>query len=224
MKECSKSIMRRMHEPNFSNRYFVGKGLDIGGGPDPLGLYLELFPRMQGVKIWDKTDGNAETLDTIENCIFDFVHSSHCLEHLDDPSQALQNWFRVLKPDGYLVIMVPDEDMYEQGEFPSTWNGDHKFTFTISKKNSWSPKSINILDLLETLDENHEIIKIQKLDASYRYNIPRFDQSLTPIGECGIEIIIRKRPEKEVEDGGRMPPIGIVSKIEEFLLTGFKAG
>lgn len=222
MKECSKSIMRRMHEPNFSNRYFVGKGLDIGGGPDPLGLYLELFPRMQGVKIWDKTDGNAETLDTIESCIFDFVHSSHCLEHLDDPSQALQNWFRVLKPDGYLVIMVPDEDMYEQGEFPSTWNGDHKFTFTISKKNSWSPKSINILDLLETLDENHEIIKIQKLDASYRYNIPRFDQSLTPIGECGIEIIIRKRPEKEVEDGGRMPPIGIVSKIEEFLLTGFK--
>jgi len=224
LKECSKSIMRRMHEPNFSNRYFVGKGLDIGGGPDPLGLYLELFPRMQGVKIWDKTDGNAETLDTIKNCIFDFVHSSHCLEHLDDPSQALQNWFRVLKPDGYLVIMVPDEDMYEQGEFPSTWNGDHKFTFTISKKNSWSPKSINILDLLETLDENHEIIKIQKLDASYRYNIPRFDQSLTPIGECGIEIIIRKRPEKEVEDGGRMPPIGIVSKIEEFLLTGFKAG
>jgi len=224
LKECSKSIMRRMHEPNFSNRYFVGKGLDIGGGPDPLGLYLELFPRMQGVKIWDKTDGNAETLDTIESCIFDFVHSSHCLEHLDDPSQALQNWFRVLKPDGYLVIMVPDEDMYEQGEFPSTWNGDHKFTFTISKKNSWSPKSINILDLLETLDENHEIIKIQKLDASYRYNIPRFDQSLTPIGECGIEIIIRKRPEKEVEDGGRMPPIGIVSKIEEFLLTGFKAG
>jgi SAM-dependent methyltransferase len=224
LKECSKSIMRRMHEPNFSNRYFVGKGLDIGGGPDPLGLYLELFPRMQGVKIWDKTDGNAETLDTIENCIFDFVHSSHCLEHLDDPSQALQNWFRVLKPDGYLVIMVPDEDMYEQGEFPSTWNGDHKFTFTISKKNSWSPKSINVLDLLKTLDENHEIIKIQKLDASYRYNIPRFDQSLTPIGECGIEIIIRKRTEKEVEDGGRMPPIGIVSKIEEFLLTGFKAG
>ena len=222
MKECSKSIMRRMHEPNFSNRYFVGKGLDIGGGPDPLGLYLELFPRMQGVKIWDKTNGNAETLDTIESCVYDFVHSSHCLEHLDDPFLALQNWFRVLKPDGYLVIMVPDEDMYEQGEFPSTWNGDHKFTFTISKKKSWSPKSINILDLFATLDENHEIIKIQKLDASYRYNIPRFDQSLTPIGECGIEIVIRKRPEKEIEDGGRMPPIGIVSEIEEFLLTGFK--
>ena len=68
--------MRRMHEPNFSNRYFVGKGLDIGGGPDPLGLYLELFPRMNGVKIWEKDDGDAETLDAIGNCVYDFVHSS----------------------------------------------------------------------------------------------------------------------------------------------------
>ena len=55
--------MRRMHEPNFSNRYFVGYGLDIGGGPDPLGLYIELFPRMRGVKTWDKDDGDAETLE-----------------------------------------------------------------------------------------------------------------------------------------------------------------
>ena len=36
MKECSKSVMRRMREPNFTNRYFVGSGLDVGGGPDPL--------------------------------------------------------------------------------------------------------------------------------------------------------------------------------------------
>ena len=65
MKECSKSIMRRMHEPNFSNRYFVGSGLDIGGGPDPLGLYVELFPRMRGVKVWDKEDGDAQSLEGI---------------------------------------------------------------------------------------------------------------------------------------------------------------
>ena len=60
MKECSKTIMRRLHEPNFANRYFVGNGLDVGGGPDPLGLYVELFPRIQGVKVWDKEDGDAQ--------------------------------------------------------------------------------------------------------------------------------------------------------------------
>ena len=133
MKECSKSIMRRMREPNFSNRYFVGNGLDIGGGPDPLGLYIELFPRMKGIKVWDKNDGDAQTLEGIEDEQFSFVHSSHCLEHVENPTVGLQNWFRALKPGGHLIITVPDEDLYEQGQFPSTWNKDHKFTFTICK-------------------------------------------------------------------------------------------
>lgn len=222
MKECSKSIIRRMHEPNFSNRYFVGHGLDIGGGPDPLGLYIELFPRMLGVKAWNKEDGDAQTLKDIEDAHYDFVHSSHCLEHLDDPAIGIRNWFRILKPGGHLIITVPDEDMYEQGQFPSTWNGDHKVTFTISKSNSWSPKSINIIDLISKLGKELELIKLHKLDESFRYTLPRFDQTLTPIGECGIEIILRKRTQKEIQDGGRLPSQGIVSKMEALLLTGYQ--
>ena len=214
--------MRRMHEPNFSNRYFVGYGLDIGGGPDPLGLYIELFPRMRGVKTWDKDDGDAENLEGIKEAEFDFIHSSHCLEHLNDPAGGLKNWFHALKPDGHLIITVPDEDMYEQGQFPSTWNGDHKFTFTISKSSSWSPTSINILDLITTLGAESELIKLHKLDESFRYTLPRFDQTLTPIGECGIEIILRKRTKEELKNGGRIPPKGIVSKMEAFLLTGYQ--
>jgi len=211
-----------MHEPNFSNRYFVGHGLDIGGGPDPLGLYIELFPRMLGVKAWDKEDGDAQLLESIDDAEFNFIHSSHCLEHLEDPKVSLRNWFRVLKPGGHLVVTVPDEDMYEQGQFPSTWNGDHKFTFTIFKSKSWSPKSINLLDLISTLGKDSELIKLHKLDESFRYALPRFDQTLTPIGECGIELILRKRTEEEIKNGGRIPPNGIVSKMEAFLLTGYQ--
>lgn len=44
MKECSKSIARRLSSPNFMRRYFAGSGLYIGGKPDPLSLYVELFP------------------------------------------------------------------------------------------------------------------------------------------------------------------------------------
>ena len=62
MKECSKSIMRRLAEPNFINRYFRGEGIDIGGAPDPLALYVELFPLMRGVRIWDIEDGDGQTL------------------------------------------------------------------------------------------------------------------------------------------------------------------
>ena len=224
MKECSKSIMRRIREPNFINRYFVGDGLDVGGGPDPLGLYREFFPRMTGVQVWDTGEGDAQTLNGVEDESLDFVHSSHCLEHLQDPANGLANWFRVVKRGGHLVITVPDEDLYEQGRFPSTYNSDHKWTFTIQKAKSWSSKSINMLELISNLGVDAEIIKLQKLDESFRYSLPRFDQTLTPVGECGIECVVRKRPVEEIEQGGRMPKHGVVSKMEATLLTGYTFG
>lgn len=205
MKECSKSIPRRLSSPNFINRYFVGNGLDIGGKPDPLFLYKELFCQIRSVKTWDWEDGDAQFLASVNDESFDFVHSSHCLEHLLQPEEGLKNWFRVLKPGGHLVITVPDEDLYEQGVFPSTFNRDHKWTFTIYKPTSWSKSSINVLNLVGMLGDLAQPIKIELLDATYRYGLPRYDQTLTPIAECGIEIIIRKRYAEELLVAGRLP-------------------
>ena len=152
MKECSKSIPRRLAHPNFTNRYFVGDGLDIGGKPDPLVLYLELFSRMTSVRTWDWEDGDAQYLQSVADGTYDFVHSSHCLEHLRDPHEGLKNWFRVLKPGGHLIVTIPDEDLYEQGQFPPpTFNKDHKWTFTIFKPTSWSTHSISVLALVQEL-------------------------------------------------------------------------
>lgn len=203
MKECSKSIIRRLYEPNFINRYFVGRGLDIGGKPDPLCLYQELFCQMGPVRTWDWEDGDAQFLEGVADDEYDFVHSSHCLEHLVDPIEGLINWFRVVRPGGYLVVTVPDEDLYEQGVFPSTFNRDHKWTFTIMKLRSWSERSLNVVDLIRKLGESAELIRIEQLAATYRYDLPRYDQTLTPVGECGIEFIVRKRPEMEVAVCGR---------------------
>ena len=193
MKECSKSIARRMRDPNFINMYFSGYGLDIGGLPDPLSIYSELFCQMKDVRTWDWKDGDAQFLHTVDSEVYDFVHSSHCLEHLTDPFEGINNWFRVVKPGGYLIITLPDEDLYEQGEWPPTFNKDHKNTFTIYKTNSWSPCSINIMDLAKNLGKQAEIIKIELLNSNYRYTLPRYDQTITPVAECGIELVVRKR-------------------------------
>ena len=203
MKECGKSIQRRLGDSNFSRRYFVGDGMDIGGKPDPLILYKELFPLMKSVKTWDWEEGDAQFLEGVANGALDFVHSSHCLEHLVDPKQGLDNWLRVVREGGYLVITVPDEDLYEQGIFPSTFNRDHKWTFTIFKEESWSDRSINLLDMVRELGPSAELVRIEQLSANYRFDLPRFDQTLTPVAECGIELVIRKRPEAEVKVGGR---------------------
>ena len=203
MKECSKSISRRLSDSNFINRYFVGNGMDIGGKPDPLVLYRELFSHMSTVKTWDWEDGDAQYLDGVSDNQYDFVHSSHCLEHLVDPKEGLRNWLRVVRPGGYLIITVPDEDLYEQGVFPSTFNSDHKCSFTIFKIRSWSKSSLNVIDLVRDLGENAELVRLEQLSATYRFDLPRYDQTLTPVGECGIEFVIRKRPQEEVSAGGR---------------------
>jgi predicted SAM-dependent methyltransferase len=176
----------------------VGQGIDIGAGNDSLGVYGEFFPMMTACRGWDIEDGDAQYMQSISDNSLDFVHSSHCLEHMIDPITALNNWIRILKPGGHLVCLVPDEDLYEQGVFPSTFNTDHKHSFTIFKKHSWSHQSINLINLISNLSEEVEVLKVELLNATYRYKIEnltdntRYDQTLTPIGECAIEFILRK--------------------------------
>jgi SAM-dependent methyltransferase len=114
---------------------------------------------------------------------------------MQDPHVALKNWLRILKTGGYLLLSVPDEDLYEQGIFPSTYNADHKHTFTIYKRSSWCSNSINLFDLLSSTDYSLKILKIELLDSTYKYKtsqVSRSDQSMTAIGECAIEVILKK--------------------------------
>lgn len=205
MYESSKALMRRVHDSRFATRYFVGDGIDIGARPDELEQYAELFPLMRSCRPWDVEDGDAELLASLPDESLDFVHSSHCLEHMQNPQAALRNWLRVIKPGGHLVVLVPDEDMYEQGMFPSTFNYDHKWTFTAHKVKSWSGKSINLTGMLAEVADRAQIIKLEQLDATFRFNLGRFDQTSTPVGECALEFILRKLPAQELERRGRLP-------------------
>jgi SAM-dependent methyltransferase len=188
----SMSINRRLQDARFSTRWLVGNGLDVGGGEDSIGIYQSLFPLIRSVTLYDMPQGDAQYLFNVPDNAFDFVYSAHCLEHMIDPMIALQNLYRVVKKGGYIILTVPDEDMYEQGVWPSTYNHDHKHTFTIAKKESWSPVSINVLDILNKLEGTFAIQKIELLNHSYLPNSGRFDQTRTPYSESGIEVIIRK--------------------------------
>lgn len=42
---------------------------------------------------------------------FDFIFSSHCLEHLDNPVAALEHWKTRLKPGGVLFLYLPSPQM-----------------------------------------------------------------------------------------------------------------
>src|SRR5438477_4987759 len=172
MWEQSKAAKRRFNDGLFHARYFVGKGIDIGGGPDPLGQYAGVFARMAAVRAWDVQDGDAQLMAGVPEDEFDFVHSSHCLEHLHDPKAALVRWVRIVRPGGFLIVTVPDEDLYEKGHWPSRYNVDHKWTFTVHTPQSSSPRSLNVLDLLIGLSHLVEIERIALLRDFFRDELP----------------------------------------------------
>ena len=143
-------------------------------------------------------------MSTVADESYDFVHSSHCLEHLNDPYEAFTNWIRICRPGGYIVTTIPEEDMYEQGQWPSTYNGEHKTSWTIGKTESWSPVSNNLLAFLFGFLDQVEVIRVEKVDGAYQYQVPRIDQTAFGISECAIEFIVRKRTAEEIERQGRL--------------------
>lgn len=134
-----------------------GQGIDIGCGPDPVTANARRF---------DVEHGDANVISQFVKEQFDFVYSSHCLEHMYNPRTTILDWWKLVKPGGYLFVAVPDEDLYEQGAFPSRFNPDHKATFTISKGQSWSDHSCNMLELAQSLPDG-EIMSLQLQDRGY---------------------------------------------------------
>lgn len=58
--------------------------------------------------------GDARNLHWFRNEVLDFVYSSHLLEDFLEWDSILREWARVVKPGGYLVILVPDKTLWNE--------------------------------------------------------------------------------------------------------------
>ncbi len=141
----------------------TGRGIDIGCGRDPI---------VPNVRCFDVGDGDANRITDFVQERFDFVFASHCLEHMHDPRATLLDWWKLVEPGGHIYFLVPDEDLYEQGVFPGQFNKDHKATFTISKTKSWSPLSINVLELARSLPRG-SLVSLELQDIGYDRRLMR---------------------------------------------------
>ena len=176
--ETSKTNELRSQE--FFKKYLSGKVLDIGAGEDPV---------LPGAKIFDMDQGDANNiLEYLKAETFDCVYSSHCLEHMNDPIKTLDNWWKLVKPGGYLIVIVPHEDLYEQFIWPSIFSDNHNSSFRLNDKNLWSPVSINIVEACKKL-YNYEVIKFEKHDKNYDYDL-LFPKNIKPKKE--IPFLVKK--------------------------------
>lgn len=123
-------------------------GLEVGG-PSPMFRNEGFVPLYKDIKsldgcnfstntIWEGEIESGETyayfedkkgvqyiseatdLSQIPDSKYDFVISSNCLEHVANPLKAIEEWVRVVKKDGLLLVALPNQEH----------NFDHKRSVT----------------------------------------------------------------------------------------------
>lgn len=101
--------------------YLHGKGIDVGCGTNRLSPDILALDR-QPNKAYSHADivhdckdleygkpfewkGEAYHFDDNE---FDFIFSSHVLEDFPNIPEVFMNWWKKLKPNGYMLLLLPD--------------------------------------------------------------------------------------------------------------------
>ena len=78
--------------PDLNEEIYNESQRDMGEEPTPIDL-----------------KGHGAAIPVADNSQ-DFVLSSHVLEHIPDPISAFVEWQRVIRPGGYVVMIVPQPD------------------------------------------------------------------------------------------------------------------
>ena len=147
-------------------------GIEIGVGSgrfaEPLGIKIGLDPSQKMGKIANKRGikvikGVAESLP-LPDSYFDFILMVTTICFLDDVEKAFNEAYRVLKPNGYLIIGFIDSEStlgkyYEKHKADSTFYNDAIF-YSVREVRSFMKKA-NFKDfqyrqtLFQPLDENN---------------------------------------------------------------------
>lgn len=64
---------------------------------------------------WEIIQWDDATRISLEGEYFDLVTASHVLEHLPDDGAALNEWIRLVRPGGYLLILLPSHEVLFKG-------------------------------------------------------------------------------------------------------------
>jgi len=128
---------RTMLRMEIAARYLRGQGLEIGALhmplPPPRNIHVRYvdrmsvadlrkhYPELHGYQLVDvDVIDNGEELFSIPTASVDFVIANHLIEHTQDPTRSLENWLRVIRPQGVLYLAVPHKLQTFDRERPVT--------------------------------------------------------------------------------------------------------
>ena len=172
----------------FFDRYMSGRGLDVGfkGGNQNAVPILE---SATGVDI-DTPGYDGHTLP-FESDSFDYVYSSHCLEHVTRPMHTIKEWHRVVRVGGHIVIVVPHQYLYEKRlNMPSRFSTQHLRFYT--------PGSLLVAVEAALKPNTYRVRFLEDGDRGFDYSIPPEKHS---VGQYEVTLVLQKikAPEWSIE-------------------------
>lgn len=190
---------------DMSQRYIKGHGIEIGAFHSPFPVHFnkctmdyvdtktkaelkEIFPEINQ-EVQNVIDANiiddGELLGKVEDQKYDFLISSHQLEHCISPLTALQNQLRVVKPGGYLFYAIPNMYKTFDKERPITswrtffeyYNFDFRGKFSNPVAPQWEKKWE---DMVLSLYNSYftYVDKIQDLEERIKIGRMRMEKKL----------------------------------------------
>jgi len=121
--------------------YLKGIGLDVGCSrwkikPDVIGVDIRKIPGVDlTIHDWNAISSNE----------YDYLFSSHCLEHIENWQDALEHWVRVVKIDGIVFLYLPNPVSYNR--WSKVFAKQHKHDFTLARIiNELKKLGIEIID------------------------------------------------------------------------------
>lgn len=120
-----------------------GFGLEIGPSYDPFlpksqGYNVETVDHADAETLRKKYSDNASKIETVDHVSdggslldligqrsrYDFIYASHMIEHVTDIVRFIQDCEALLKPEGVLVLVVPDKRFHFDALRPVSTVGD----------------------------------------------------------------------------------------------------
>jgi ADP-heptose:LPS heptosyltransferase/predicted SAM-dependent methyltransferase len=165
--------------------YTRGVGLELGCGP------WRAFPHFIGIDVqaYRSELGPALVMDcsnlaTFSDEAFDFVYSSHLLEHLEHTPAVLREWWRVIEVGGHLVLYLPHRELYPNIGEPGG-NPDHKHDF----------RPEDIVATMRGVAPDWDLLECETRDQDDEYSFFQVFRKLAP-GQGQLESWRTPRPPK----------------------------
>lgn len=132
----------------------MGDGIDIGFGGDPIvshAICMDMPNRYASYESHvQHLHGDARDLHWFSSNALDWLYSSHVLEDFENTAAVLNEWIRVVKPGGHIVLYLPDEQTYrehcrKQGKPPNEHHIHDNFSLDSVKQCLAQRKDIAII-------------------------------------------------------------------------------